>query len=111
MAAKAKFSLTKAPTFPATVSIPIPGCDPIDVKFTFKGRTRAEYKELMEASKDVTRTDTDMVMDVASGWELEDPFTKESIDALCENYIAAPRAIWEKYLSEMVGARLGNSAR
>lgn len=104
--AKPKFSLTTNPSFKAKVLIPVPGKAAEAVEFTFKGRTREEFKELIESIKD--REDVDVVMSVASGWELDDTWDKENVELLTQNYLGAARVIIEKYLSELTQARLGN---
>jgi Phage tail assembly chaperone len=104
--AKAKLVLTASPTFKAKVAIPVPGNSPTLVEFTFKGRTKDQFKEFIDALRD--RDDVDVVLDVASGWELEDAFDREAIEQLTQNYIGSARAIIEKYLSELTQARLGN---
>lgn len=104
--AKSKFSLSVKPTFTAKVGIPIPGKSPEPVEFTFKGRTRDEFKEFIESLSE--REDADVVMDICSGWELEDAFDRENVEVLIQNYLGAARAIIEKYLSELTQARLGN---
>lgn len=104
--AKPKFSLTPAPTFKARVLVPVPGKTAELVEFTFKGRTRDQFKEFIDGLKD--REDVDVVLDIASGWELDDAFDKENIELLTQSYLGAARAIIEKYLSELTQARLGN---
>ena len=104
--AKTKFSLAAAPTFKARVLVPVPGKSAEPVEFTFKGRTREQFKDFVESLKD--REDADVILDIASGWELEDAFDKDNIELLTENYLGAARAIIEKYLSELTQARLGN---
>lgn len=104
--AKPKFSLAVAPTFKAKVMIPVPGKSAEPVEFTFKGRDREAFKEFIANLAD--REDADVVMDIASGWELEDAFDKENVQTLIDNYLGAARAIIEKYLSELTQARLGN---
>lgn len=104
--AKTKFSLSTAPTFKAKVMIPVPGKAAEPVEFTFKGRTREQFKDFIENLKD--REDAEVIMDIASGWELDDAFDKDNIETLCENYLGAARAVIEKYLSELTQARLGN---
>lgn len=104
--AKSKFVLAVSPTFRAKVAIPIPGKQAEPVEFTFKGRTREQFKEFVENLKD--REDVDVILDIASGWELEDAFDKENVEQLTENYLGAARAVIEKYLSELTQARLGN---
>lgn len=104
--AKPKFSLAAKPTFTARVSIPVPGKAPEPVEFTFKGRTRDEFKEFIDTLAE--REDADVVMDICCGWELEEAFDRENVDLLIQNYLGAARAIIEKYLSELTQARLGN---
>jgi hypothetical protein len=104
--AKQKFSLSIKPTFKAKVAIPVPGATAELVEFTFRGRTRDEFKAFVDSLKD--REDVEVVMDIASGWELDDAFDAENVEVLCQNYLGAARAIIEKYLSELTQARLGN---
>ena len=104
--AKAKLSLTASPTFKSKVSIPVPGNKATEVEFTFKGRTRQQFKDFIESLTD--RDDVDVLMDIASGWELEEAFDKDNIELLAQNYIGAPKAVIDKYLSELTAARLGN---
>lgn len=103
---KPKFTLTLKPTFPATVAIPVPGAPAEEIQFTFKGRTRDQFKEFVESLEG--RNNVDVILDVASGWELEDAFTRENIETLDQNYIAAGAAILDKYILEMNKARRGN---
>lgn len=104
--AKPKLTLTPSPTFKAKVSIPVPGASAVDVEFTMKGRTRSEFKDFVAGLKD--REDVDVLMDICTGWELDDAFTRENIETLNENYLGAARAVIEKYFAEITNARLGN---
>ena len=105
--AKPKLTLTQNPTFRAKVSIPIPGDKATDVEFTFKARTRDQFKEFIEALKD--REDVEVIMDIACGWELDDAWSAENVEKLTQIYIGASKAILEKYITELSNARLGNS--
>ena len=102
----AKLSLAVDPTFVATVLIPIPGKKPVPVEFTFKGRTRNEFRDFLDAASG--REDPDLMMETICGWELEDQFSRENVDRLLQSKPASGRAIIEKYIAEMTGARLGN---
>jgi hypothetical protein len=104
--AKVKFSLNANPTFKAKVEIPVPGDKSATVEFLFKGRSRDAFKAFIDSLKD--REDVDVLMDIASGWDLEDAFDKENVELLTQNYLGAARAIIEKYLAELTAARLGN---
>ena len=102
----AKLSLTASPTFVATVQIPIPGKRAIGVEFTFKGRTKSEFTNFLETA--TGRDDADVLMDIISGWELEDEFSRENVERLMESYPGSSRVIIEKYVQEVTGARVGN---
>jgi hypothetical protein len=102
----AKLQLTASPTFKANVLIPVPGKKPVPVEFSFKGRTKEQFKTFIESISD--REDVDVILDIATGWELEDAFGKESVEILLQNYLGAARVIIEKYMSELTAARLGN---
>jgi len=102
----AKIKLNPSPTFDAVVNIPVPGSDPVPVCFTFKHRTRTQVREWFEAAIDAE--DVQTILDIATGWELDDEFSKANISALCENYAGAPRAVLQVYLDELRGARTKN---
>lgn len=106
--AKPKFTLVAKPTFTARVAIPIPGQAAELVEFTFKGRTRDQFADFIESIKDGGVKDAEAIMDIASGWELEDAFDAKNIELLTQNYLGAARAIIDKYLAELTTARLGN---
>lgn len=102
----AKLSLTASPTFKANVLIPVPGKKPVPVEFVFKGRTKKEFQAFIESIRD--REDAEVILDIASGWELEDAFARESVEQLLDTYIGAARAVIETYINELTSARLGN---
>ncbi|MGH8430341.1 MAG: phage tail assembly chaperone [Solimonas sp.] len=103
----AKLKLNPDPTFKAKVRISVAGADePVEVEFTFKHRTKDELQKFIEAS--ASREDADNVLEMASGWELADAFTREAVDVLAQNYITAPRAIFDRYIDELVKAREKN---
>lgn len=106
MAKPAKFSLNVAPTFKATVSIPVAGGGSADVEFTFKHRERKAFKEFMESLSGAE--DIDVLMDIASGWDLEDAFDKDSLGKMIERYMGSANAILDTYLKELMGARTKN---
>lgn len=106
---KSKFSLTVAPTFKAKVPMHIPGGKPMDVEFTFKARTADQFKEWGEQAREGKfENDVDAVLDIASGWELEDAWNRENIELLLQNYIGSARSIVDTYVSQLTSARLGN---
>ena len=102
----AKLNFTTAPTFAMKVAIPVPGKKAVDVEFTFKGRNREEFREYLDASS--SKEDVDALMDTVTGWELENEFCREEIERMTLFYPASPRAIIQRYISELSGVRLGN---
>lgn len=104
--AKPKFSLTASPTFKAKVAIPVAGGKPVDVEFTFKHRTREAFKKFVEGLAD--REDVETILDIASGWDLEDAFDAESLEQLVENHIGSGLAIIQSYIFELTAAKVKN---
>ncbi len=76
------------------------------VEFNFKGRTKDEFKSFIDTIGD--REDVDVILDIATGWELEEAFGRESVELLLQNYLGSARVIIEKYIGELTAARLGN---
>lgn len=101
-----KFKLIAAPTFRAKVSVPVHGGEAVPLEFEFKHRTRDEMAKWLEAS--AGRGDVDSLLDVLAGWELEDQFSRESVELLVQNYCGAAPAIVARYVEELIQARRGN---
>lgn len=101
-----KFSLVPSPTFKAGVSIQVPGGKAVQVEFTFKHRSRDDFKEFMENIEG--RKDVDILLDIASGWELEDAFEAKSLQQLVDNYMGAGQAVLQTYMAELTAARAKN---
>jgi len=104
--AKPKFSLNPSPTFKAVVAIPVPGGKAVDIEFVFKHRPREEFKEFMDSMEG--RDDVELMMDIVSGWDLEDAFNAENIEKLTQNYLGSGHAVVEKYISELTRVRAKN---
>ena len=104
---KTKLSLTAKPTFVANVPIPIPGAPPVLVEMTFKGRTREQFREFVAGL--VGKDDVQVVMDICSGWDLEDAFDAANVAVLTDNYMGAANAVVDVYFQQLTQARLKNS--
>lgn len=111
-----KFVLTPNPTFKHPVQIPVPGGKTEAVVFTFKHKKRAEFKSFMESlgptdekgRERPVRTDVELVMEIASGWDLKDEFTVENVTDLIDNYMGSGRVILAAYVEELTAATKGN---
>lgn len=102
----ARLQLKAAPTFPVKVAIPVAGGASVPVVLTCKHRTRTELNAFIAACPG--REDLDVFNDMVVGWDLEDPFTPESINELLENYIGTPLATYQAYIEELLKAKSGN---
>lgn len=102
----AKLQLKPAPTFVGKVSIPVAGAEPATISFTFKHRTRDALNEWLRGGKD--RKDLDAIMECTTGWDLDEPHSRESVAELVQNYIGAPAVVVNFYIEELTRAKLGN---
>jgi hypothetical protein len=101
-----QFKLDAAPTFEATVAIPVPGGTTAPVKFVFKHYKKDDLAELFKP--DSPLPDVEVVLALVESWELDDKFEQASVEKLLQNYQAAAGAIVRKYMDEIGPARLGN---
>lgn len=104
--AKPKLILTVSPTFKANVAIPVAGKAPVNVEFTFKHRTRDQFREFLEALEG--REDAAVLMDIASGWDLDDAFDADSVEQMIQSYMGSAHAVLNAYMAELTGARVKN---
>lgn len=102
----AKLTLKAAPTFKAKVGIPVPGGSPVPVEFTFKHRTKTDMDKFMGSRAGVS--DLDSIMDIIEGWDLAEPFDREGVEALLENYAGAALALYVAYVDELLQAKRKN---
>lgn len=101
-----KFQLDPAPTFKATVQIPIHGGNTAPVVFEFKHVTKDEYNAMF--SGDNVLPDVELVMKMCAGWDLDDEFNAASVEKLRQNYQQSMGAIVRAFVNEIGPARLGN---
>ncbi|MCY1380956.1 Phage tail assembly chaperone [compost metagenome] len=80
----------------------------MSVEFEFKHRSRDAMDELLARVSAGELKDVDSLREILAGWELDDPFSEESIQKLIQNYQGAAPAIVRKYMAELTQARLGN---
>jgi hypothetical protein len=102
----AKLTLKAAPTFKAKVGIPVPGGNPIPVEFTFKHRTKSDMDKFMNSRTGAS--DLDSIMEMIEGWDLAEPFDREGVELLLENYAGAALALYVAYVDELLQAKRKN---
>ncbi len=101
----AKLKLNPEATFKHVVQIPVPGGEPVGVEFVFKSRGKKALAQFMQQHEEWT---AETVMDCVVGWGFSEPFTRENVDLLIENYPQAVYRVVGGYSDEIWNAREGN---
>lgn len=112
--AKPRLVLSAAPTFKASVGIPVPGVkEGVPVEFVFTHRTKTALKEWREAiDLEADGITAKHVMDMAQGWDLADEaWGEDAINRMLEMYPGSGVAIFVRYMQELQDAKLGNFGR
>lgn len=102
----AKLKLIANPTFKAKVGVPVAGGDPVMVEMEFKHRTKTALDEFIKARVD--KSDSETFMEMVVGWDLEDPFIKQSVETLLENYAGTSLAAFRVYIDQLVQTKIKN---
>ncbi len=102
----AKLKLVANPTFRAKVGIPVAGGAEVPVEFVFKHRTKTALDEWIKSRSD--KGDIDSFMEMVEGWDLEDPFNRENVETLLENYIGTALATYRVYVDQLIQSKLKN---
>lgn len=102
----AKLKLNPEPTFKGKVQIPVHGGADAEIEFTFRHRNADDLSAWMQALEG--RNKVELVMEMALGWDLSDPFNVESVKTLLANYAGSFDRSLEKYLAEMLQAKEKN---
>lgn len=101
------FTLQPNPTFRAKVAIPVPGAPSVKVEFEFRHKPKDELLAFLQATQG--RDDIDVLLDVVvRWWDVDEDFSRESLNKLVQNYPGAGAAILGLYAKELADARLGN---
>jgi hypothetical protein len=102
----AKLKLNPEPTFKGKVQIPVHGGADAEVEFTFRHRSTDDLADWMKALEG--RNKADLILEMALGWDLTDPFNADSVKTLLSNYAGSFDRVLEKYLAEMLQAKEKN---
>lgn len=127
-----KITLNQRPAdFKRKVEIPmLDGGEVAEVEFHFKYRTRTEHAKLIDEHAELVKKkadirqdgdfsferfvgqsledDADMIVQMATGWDLDDAFNKENVVELLNKYGGSGQNITAAYRSAIVEGRLGN---
>jgi hypothetical protein len=67
-----------------------------------------DEKTLLELVEMADESKVDVLMGCVLGWDLDEPFSRDNVEALCEEYPAAAEAMVDAYWSAVLNGRLGN---
>lgn len=102
-----KLKLVATPTFTAKVGIPVAGEGLADVSMVFKHRTKSALMKFIEENTE-KNMDADTFMSMVSGWDLEEEFNKQNVEALLEIHAGSGRATLDAYWRELLDAKIKN---
>lgn len=105
MAKKMKLTLAPLPDFKLPVKFTMPNGDEQSIVFTVKHKKASDIQELYQ--KDGTK-DSDFIMNIATGWDLEEEFNEDNSKLLIEYYPSAALALMGSYLGALAGQRVKN---
>jgi hypothetical protein len=107
------FNLDPAPTFDATVLIPVPGGPPAPLRLRFKHMGRKAVQAWVADAKD--RDDAQFLLRVVVNWEgVQDavgddvPFTHAAFAQLLDAYASSGREIFDAYVAQLAQGRAKN---
>ena len=101
-----KLVLKPNPTFQKAVDVPVAGGEPAQITFTFRHRSRDDLAAWRATLGE--RPDVEIIPEMATAWDLAEPFDAENIAILAQNYQGAGRAMYTAYIEELMALRLGN---
>lgn len=130
----AKVTLGKRPKqIPKTITVQLPDGEVGTIGMVYRYRTRAEFGKLiddMAAAAGVpppgedtpeaftfsmsrvmaqgTEKNTDYILAIADGWDLDAPFDADHVRQLCDQLPSAAIGVMEGYREAVVEGRLGN---
>jgi hypothetical protein len=68
----------------------------------------SDDKTLSELIQMADESNVDGLMGFVLGWDLDEPFTRENVEQLCDEYPAAAEVIRDSYWGAVLNGRLGN---
>ena len=106
------FKLQPNPVFEASITIPVPGGGEDKIKFKFKRLGKKALRELFKtledantAGSEVEIDDAEFLLNIVEGWTgVDEEFSREALELLCDNYPGAVGAVIQNYSNKMFGA-------
>lgn len=106
MAAKFKISLSeRLPDFKLPVKVTMPNGEEGKVVFTVKHLKSSEIQDLY--GKENVK-DHEFIMNLATGWDLDEPLTEDNARELVSLYPSFAIALTQTYIQALAGQRVKN---
>lgn len=105
--AKIKITLGKVPDFKLPVAFKMPGGEEAEIIFTVRHHKANEIQELYNDDKKPMK-DGDLIMHLASGWDLDEEFNAENAAELIALFPGVSLALMREYMMALVGQRAKN---
>lgn len=103
---KLKITLGRLPDFKLPVKIVMPNGDDGEVIFTVRHLKIDEIQEIYNSES--IKNDVEMIMHLATGWDLEDEFNAENVKELVSLFPAISIQIFKSYMGAAIGQRAKN---
>lgn len=106
-----KVVLARKPTFDLPVTVSMLGGGKLEFTVTFKAMPLSEYRAFLERvhkKEYLEKTDSEVTMEIAEGWNLDRPFTPEGIQQANEDCPGLSACISKKFVDEYERVRWGN---
>lgn len=106
-----KVVLAKKPTFDLPVTAQLLGGGKLEFTVTYKAVRYSDYKAFIErvhAEHYKGKPESDVVLEIAEGWDLDRPFTAEGIEAAIEDAPGLAGSISRRFVEEYERVRWGN---
>jgi len=103
-----KLTLVAPESFQAPVQVPLLGGGFADVTMTFRYRNRDQWNTFINDEMPQISGGAELVVAMCMGWDLEEPFSPDNVEALVCRYEGAPMAIFGVYADEIYRVRRGN---
>lgn len=103
------FTIDPAPTFPVTVQLTAPGGEKRQMEITYRHKGKAAlaaWRKLVETRP--PEEEADILMEIITDWQADEPFSRQALERMLDNYYAAAQELYIAYLAGLSGARLGN---
>lgn len=103
--AKFKLSLKALPDFKLPVKFQLANGEDAEVILTVKHKKSSELQEMLNREQFGTK---DLLKEICSDWDLEEPFNDGNIDEFADLFPGAVTSLMDAYMKALAGQRVKN---